>query len=376
MKIIIDKIILRILKIGLNIVYFFMKIFPTKNRVVMISRQSNAITIDFQLLKDELSKKYEVKCLCKKLEGKENSKFKERIKYGFHMFAQMYYLATSKVCILDSYCPTVSILKHKKKLKIVQIWHSIGTMKRFGYTALNKEEGTDPGIARIMKMHQNYDLVFASGHAYIDHLAAGFNVDPKIIEVYTLPRIDLLSDKKYEKDIKNKLYKKYPKLKNNKKNIIYAPTFRKEEDEFLIKLKELIDEFDYSKYNLIVKLHPLSTIIIDNENVIFDKDFSTFDFLFVADGLISDYSCVLYEAGVRNIPLYFYCYDIDDYLDTRGIALDYKELPGYQEKSAKKLVKELDKKYDLLYLKKFIKKYVENSKNCTKKMAERIEKYL
>ena len=56
MKIIIDKIILRILKIGLNIVYFFMKIFPTKNRVVMISRQSNAITIDFQLLKDELSK--------------------------------------------------------------------------------------------------------------------------------------------------------------------------------------------------------------------------------------------------------------------------------------------------------------------------------
>ena len=85
---------------------------------------------------------------------------------------------------------------------------------------------------------------------------------------------------------------------------------------------------------------------------------------------------MLYEAGVRNIPLYFYCYDIDDYLDTRGIALDYKELPGYQEKSAKKLVKELDKKYDLLYLKKFIKKYVENSKNCTKKMAERIEEYL
>ena len=114
-----DNIILRVLKVGLNIVYFFIKLLPTKNRVVMISRQSNTITMDFKLLKDELSKKHEVICLCKKLEGREDSGFMERIRYGFHMFAQMYYLGTSKVCILDSYCPTVSVLRHKKKLKIV-----------------------------------------------------------------------------------------------------------------------------------------------------------------------------------------------------------------------------------------------------------------
>ena len=370
-----DKIILRILKIGLNIVYFFMKILPTKNRIVMISRQSNSIPMDFQLLKKELSKKHEVKCLCKKLEGRENSKFKERIKYGFHMFTQMYYLATSKVCVLDSYCPTVSILRHKRKLKIIQIWHSIGTMKRFGYTALDKEEGSNSDIARIMKMHKNYDLVFASGKAYIDHLASGFNISPNKIEVYTLPKIDLLNDREYEKNVKKKILKKYPELNNNKKNIIYAPTYRKEEKEFSLKLNELVKAFDYSKYNLIIKLHPLSNAKIDNKNVIFDKDFSTFDFLFLADGLISDYSCILYEAGVRNILLYFYCYDIDNYLETRGLALDYKELPGYQEKDPVKLVKDLDKKYDLTYLNKFIKKYVENTKNCTKKMADRIEDY-
>ena len=371
-----DKIILRILKIGLNIVYFFMKLLPTKNRIVMISRQSNNIPVDFELLRKELSKKYEVKCLCKKLEGKEKSGFKERIKYGFHMFTQMYYLATSRVCILDSYCPTVSILKHKKKLTIIQIWHSIGTMKRFGYTALDKEDGNSSDIAKIMNMHKNYDFVCASSLAYANDLATGFNISEDKVKEYTLPRIDLLNDKKYEKEIKNKIYKKYPELNNKKKNIIYAPTNRKEEEEFSLKLEELVKEFDYSKYNLIIKLHPLSTIKVDNENVIFDKEFSTFDFLFIADGLISDYSCILYEAGVRNIPLYFYCYDIDNYLKTRGIALDYKELPGYQEKSAKKLVKDLDKKYDMNYLKKFIKKYVVSSNNCTSKLVEKIVEYM
>ena len=371
-----DKIILRVLKIGLNIIYFFIKLLPTKNRIVMISRQSNTIPMDFKLLKDELSKKYEVKCLCKKLEGRENSGIKERIKYGFHMFSQMYYLATSRVCILDSYCPTVSILKHKKKLTIIQIWHSVGTMKRFGYTALDKEEGSRSDIAKIMKMHKNYNFVCASSKAYADHLASGFNISLDKVKVFTLPRIDLLKDKNYEKNIKNKIYKKYPELKNKKKNIIYAPTYRKEEVDFSKKLEELVKEFDYSKYNLIVKLHPLSTTKIDNKNVIFDRDFSTFDFLFVADGLISDYSCILYEAGVRNIPLYFYCYDIDNYLETRGLALDYKKLPGYQEKSAKKLVKDLDKKYDMDYLKKFINKYIESSDNCTGKLVEKIVEYM
>ena len=191
-----DKIILRILKIGLNIVYFFMKLLPTKNRIVMISRQSNNIPIDFELLRKELSKKYEVKCLCKKLEGKEKSGFKERIKYGFHMFTQMYYLATSRVCILDSYCPTVSILKHKKKLTIIQIWHSIGTMKRFGYTALDKEDGNSSDIAKIMNMHKNYDFVCASSLAYANDLATGFNISEDKVKEYTLPRIDLLNDKK------------------------------------------------------------------------------------------------------------------------------------------------------------------------------------
>lgn len=368
------KIIIKIVIVILNVIYALFKLLPSKKQVLFMSRQSNNISMDFKLLGDELKKEYKVIYLCKTLDGKENAKIKTLISYGFHMLKQMYYLATSKVCILDSYIPTVSILNHKKQNTIIQMWHSNGTMKKFGYTALSKAEGTSNTYATMLKMHKNYDIILCSGEAYRDHLAKGFNVDPNTIRIYSLPRIDVLNDKKYEKDIQKKIYKKYPELKNNKKqNVIYAPTFRKDETEFGKYLNDLIDNIDTNKYNLIIKLHPLSKVETTNDKVIIDKSFSTFDMLFVADKLISDYSCVIYEAGVRNIPLYFYAYDLDNYETVRGLALDYNELPGYTEKEASKLCKSLDKKYDTKELKKFINKYVENTKECTKKIASLVK---
>lgn len=369
------EVILKILKSILNIIYFFLKLLPTQNKIVMISRQSNRINLDFKLLGDNLGKKYKVVYLCKTLEGGVKSNTKTRISYGFHMIRQMYELATSKVCLLDSYIPTVSILKHKKRLIVIQLWHSIGTMKKFGWGILDKKEGSVANIAKIMKMHNNYDIVCASSEAYKEHLKIGFNIEREKIKIYTLPRIDLLDDKRYEKEIKTKIYKKYPQLKN-KENIVYAPTFRKNEQKFNQHLNELINEFNFEKYNLIIKLHPLSKVVVNNEKIIVDKEFSTFDMLFIADKLISDYSCIIYEAGIRNIPLYFYNYDIEKYENARGLALDYNELPGFSEKEARNLVKRLDQKYDKKYLKEFINKYVKNTKNCTQKLVKEIEKNL
>ncbi len=365
--------ILRIAIIFLNIIYFFLKLLPTQNKIVFMSRQSNNPSLDFNLLQNKLKNKYKVVILCKTLDGKDKAKIKSIISYGFHMLRQMYELATSKVCILDSYIPTISILKHKKSLTIIQMWHSNGTMKKFGYTALKKAEGNNSKYVKILKMHKNYDIVFASGSAYKSHLAKGFNISEDKILTYSLPRIDLLSDKEYEQKTKRKIFKEYPELDSKKKNIVYAPTFRKNEESFNEKFKELIKNIDITKYNVIVKLHPLSKVTIENSDVIIDNKFSTFDMLFIADALISDYSCVIYEAGVRNIPLYFYAYDLEEYEKNRGLALDYNELPGYTERSGKKLALSLEKEYDKTYLKKFIKKYVENTKNCTEKIVELIE---
>lgn len=381
-----------------RIVYSFFKIFPTKNKVTMISRQSNVETVDFMLLKDEIErennnigrskninhdntnksirKKLKVKIMCHKLEGGANAKLREKIKYCFHMLSQMYNIATSKVVILDSYCILVSILKHKKSLKVIQMWHSMGTMKKFGYQILDKEEGSKKEIANVMQMHKNYDYVFASSWAYAKQLAEGFGCEIDKIRIYTLPRVDLLTSEKYKEDITKKIEEKYPEI-GKKKNILYCPTFRKDETLLEKEIYKMIKEIDFKKYNFIIKLHPLSKIEIkeDSKSVILDKSFSSMDMLFIADYLISDYSCIIYEAAVLNIPLLFFAFDLQEYLNNRGLTIDYeKELPGVVCRDAKELITSIDNnQYDINQVIEFRKKYVTNIEDCTKKIVNFIQ---
>ena len=138
MKDFILKSALYIMKVVLDFIYFFIKLFPMqKNKVLMLSRQSNEIYIDFELLKNEIekNKNIKVKVLCKKIP----KDFLGKIQYCFYTIKCMYHIATSKVCIVDGYVIPISILKHKKSLIIVQIWHAMGAIKKFGRQVLDKK---------------------------------------------------------------------------------------------------------------------------------------------------------------------------------------------------------------------------------------------
>ena len=238
-----------------KILYSFFKLFPIQNKITMISRQSNKETLDFKLLREKIEKNdknKKVVVLCHKLEGGINAKSTEKMRYGIHMLSQMYNIATSKVVILDSYCILISILKHKKKLKVIQMWHSMGTMKKFGYQILNMEEGSKKEVAMLMKMHKNYDYVFASSMAYAEQLAEGFDCTLDKIRIFSLPRVDLLTSEEYKKMIVEKIEEKYP-VTAKKKNILYCPTFRKDEKRLKEEIYKMIKEVDFNKYNLILK---------------------------------------------------------------------------------------------------------------------------
>lgn len=370
----------KILIQGANFVYAFFKLLPTKKKVTMLSRQSNSMTLDFELLKKEFNEKnpeIQISILCRRLEGGAKASLLTKIKYMFHCLRQMYHIATSKVVILDSYCILISTLKHKKTLKVIQMWHSIGTMKKFGYQILGLEEGRNKKLADEMKMHRNYDYIFASSKEYAHYLAEGFGYGIDKVKVYSLPRVDLLNSQEYKKEITEKIYKEYPKIQQ-KKNIVYCPTYRKSENKMAEEIKKLIKKVDYEKYNLIIKLHPLSKIEIKDNRVINDKNISGFDMLFVADYIISDYSCIVYEAAILNKPLYFWAFDFKKYRRTRGITFDYKkEVPGIVSEKVEDILKEIDEyEYDYNRLCNFREKYVTNIEDCTEKIAKFIEKIM
>ncbi len=376
-----------LIKIGtglLNILYFFIKLLPTRHKVTLISRQSDEPSTDFLMVKHELEKQdptLQVVLLCHTLDGGVKSTLWTRIKYGFHMLRQMVDIATSEVVILDTYCIVISLLHHKKSLTVIQMWHSMGTMKKFGYTALDTAEGTSHELAYAMQMHQNYDYVFASSDAYKQDLAAGFNCDISKIVTMPLPRVDLLHSKTYAEATRARIYARYPALKD-RPVILYCPTFRKDETDFIPALRKLAQSVDPEKYNLVVKLHPLSKVRIKDPQLKGDG-FSSFDMLFAADYVISDYSCIVYEAALLDLPLYFYNFDMDLYEGERGLAIDYyKELPGTISGDSKKILAAIDEtnedpdSYDWEKLKSFADKYVAPTKHATKDIADFVERFL
>ena len=137
---------IKVFKFLMNFIYKLFKLFKTKNKITFISRQSNNISIDFKLLVEEIKKESpnsKIVVLNKEL----NKSIISKIIYFFHMFAQMYHIATSKVVILDGYCIMISVLKHKKDLKVIQIWHALGSLKKFGYSTLGKNDGRDSKLS-------------------------------------------------------------------------------------------------------------------------------------------------------------------------------------------------------------------------------------
>lgn len=354
------SIIIKLGTIVLNLLYGLLKLLPQKKKVVIISRQSDSPSLDISMLETrfkELHPDYEVVVLCKKIGAGLTGK----IAYCFHMLTQMYHLATSEIVVLDSYCILVSLLNHRKNLLVIQMWHSIGTMKKFAYSILDKPEGSSSKIAHLMKMHKNYDYILAAGDGYRDHLSQGFNYPLEKIVTLPLPRVEVLKDTEYAKAVKEKIYQIYPQLKD-KTNIVYVPTFRKiNDDDFLKALQDLCDNVDYSNYNLIIKAHPLTDLSgFDGGNAIIDRSFSSFDMLFIADYVVSDYSCIMYEAAVLKKPIYLYTYDYDNYMATRDIYMDYKkEVPGPICDDGKSLVESIEAgTYDFVKLDRFLNKYV------------------
>lgn len=361
--------ILKLLLLKLRAIYFFLKLLPTQNKVVFISRFSDTETLDFQLLRKEIGKQYpklKIVSLMKKIPENRLGK----ILYAFYMFKKMYHLATSKICIVDSYIITVSVLNHKKDLQIIQIWHALGAIKQFGYQVLDKPDGYPTEVAMAMKMHRNYDYVICSGPGTIPHYEVAFNTPKERILPLGMPRVDYLRE---QRNVLNEdLVKDYPVVKE-KINIVYVPTFRKNRE---LELEGLISAVDYSKYNLILKPHPNEPISIDDDRVILDYTYPSMEWMKYADYIITDYSAVAFEAMILDKPLLFYLFDYEQYKEETGLNIDWmKEIPEYSSKDGKKIVEIIQSGgYDKKIYTNLRKKYlsaVEN--NCTAEIVKLFE---
>ncbi len=354
-----------------------MKLIPTKkNKITFLSRQSNNESLDFKELRKKLEREgYEVKVLTKKM----NKSLRSKIEYNFHIYKQMYNIATSKVCVLESYIIPISILKHKKDLYVLQMWHSLGKIKKSGYQTIELRKSTsffdfenNKKIAKVMCMHKNYDNIIVGGKKFYKYYCEGFNCKKDILLNYGLPRIDVLLKK--EKEMKKKINRKYP-LTKKKINVLYAPTFRKYE---VNEIKNITKGFDFDKYNLIIRCHSNQKIEFECDKLLNIKEYSTVELLPIADYVITDYSAIALEAAVLNKKILYYIFDHDKYIKENGINLDpLCTMPHECYKTKKGLFNALNKKYNYNEYEKFRKDYLPSTLgNSTDLIVDTIIKHM
>lgn len=356
-----------IFKIILNILYLPFKCLKKKNKILFLSRQTNQVSLEYSMLIKELSKNdnIEIVTITKKIERN----LKSYIFNFFLLFKQMYHLGTSKVVITDGYSVPISILKHRKDLIIIQMWHANGIIKKIGLQTLEKRSKKQRILAIKMNMHKNYNYVISSSKHSSVVFSKAFNVNLKNILNFGTPMLDYIYYKKNDKskEIKEK-YNLY-----DKKIIVYLPTYRKN----IIDYSNLLKNIDFNKYYLVMKKHPVDKLNIIDNRIIMINDYIAEDLISVADYVISDYSNVVFESILSNKKTFCYIYDYEEYKKDFGLNIDIKKQFKYAFYNITDLVENLDNNYDMQLALRFTKKYVENfDGKCTDRIISFIEKIM
>lgn len=311
------------------------------NKVLFLSASRASLTGNFKFVYDEIKKrkKYKINMMLK-----SNLKIKYSIKQKIKLVRL---IATSKYIFLDDFYPMIYALKLRKGTELIQLWHAMGAFKTVGYSRMNKEGGP----SKHSLTHKNYTGTIVSSESIRENYAEAFGISIDKVHALGVPRTDIFFNEKYAERIKNKLYKKYPILKE-KKVIIFAPTFRGNGQKSAhynfewFDLKKFSETFN-KDYVCIFKLHPFikNKPDYDIENDPFYIDLTSEreinDLLFVTDILITDYSSVIFEYSFFKKPVIFFTPDLEEYKNSRDF---YYPLEKYTYGEVAKNFDELIKK--------------------------------
>lgn len=300
------------------------------------------------------------------------------------------YLAKAKYWIFNYKIP--DYIYPKKNQVFIQCWH--GTpLKRLGCDLEHFDNvlNTMKGIKKRYKIEASKFSYFISPSKFAsEKFISAWNLKEigkeNIIVEEGYPRNDFLLN--YTKQDEENIKKKLGIENDNRKIILYAPTYRsdqhqtgvgytyKEELNFA-KLQEEIG----NKYIILFRPHYFIANIFDFEKykgfVYNVSDIDDINELYIiSDILITDYSSVFFDFANLKRPIIFYMYDLEHYRDkSNGFYIDLNELPGKIVKTQQEVENEIlrlekEFKYDNKY-KEFNDKYnYLDDGNASKRVVE------
>lgn len=265
--------------------------------------------------------------------------FERRGDFEFHFFykdklsfSSFKRLAGSRFIFLNDNFFPFAFMKFRPENIIVQLWHAPGASKKFGASADSESREI------LSRISDNIDYLITTSDKIKEQYAEAFQISESKIRALGLPRMDYYFENHDLNKLKADFCRKYG-LSQDKKIILYAPTFREAE-----RFNNVFDFLDLDRFNqklgddyvLALRLHPkiknfCSDEITSEGTYINVSDWeSEQELMLISDMLITDYSSIMIEYGILNRPIIFFTYDLDSYLtDERGFYYDFERtVPG------------------------------------------------
>ena len=241
---------------------------------------------------------------------------------------------SSHIFLNDNFMP-LAYMKLSPKTKVVQLWHGMGSYKRFGGSVpLTEKERFELKAAGA-----NTTEIHASSKHIVDHYAEAFCVPVDKIVTMGCPQADYYYDHLHSKQheirkARRRLESAFPALAG-RRLALYAPTFRGERRRD----QEILSHFDFDRferecgqeYCLAVRLHPqIRSGRVPDSCIDLTEYPNVRELLMMTDLLIADYSSVAVEYALLGRPILLYAYDLDWFLKhDRGFYFDFeKTAPG------------------------------------------------
>lgn len=281
----------------------------------------------------------------------------------------MYHLATSRYILVDNYYGFLAVTHFNEEAQCIQLWHANGALKRFGLEDLTNNKRSKRAIRRFQAVYDRFDSIVVSSRKMenIFRRSFGVNSDARFLRT-GIPRTDFFFDPIQKQRALQQFKTDFPKA-NNKKVLLYAPTYREDQlskDNITLNINfAKLSEQLQDDYILLLRLHPaISHRFSDiySDFIINVSEYESIDTLMVgADILITDYSSIPFEFALLQKPIIFYAYDFDTYASSRGLVHDYENIvPGPIVKSTDDLIDVIkEQAYDLKQIEQFANEWNE-----------------
>lgn len=257
-----------------------------------------------------------------------------------------YQLARAKIILMDNVFLPMAYIKVRKNVKVVQLWHGTGTIKKFG-------QDVNTGKLKVLEERANRNIthLIVNNEITAGLYAKAFNVSMDRVYPAGLPKTDDILNRirKAEKTGINtdreKIYGKY-NIPEDKKLILYAPTFRDENlssDGTLKQLENLAGILP-DNYVLGIRLHPFVARLAAKKKMQHVYDFSEEKelsaLIMASDVLVTDYSSIIFEYCITEKPMIFFAYDLEEFSDRgRGFYENYMDyVPGPVARTADEVI--------------------------------------